>query len=525
MRANTTSKRRNCSRRMTIESLETRRLMAFDPTGLEQEALEHINRMRMDPAAELDVLFTSQPQPLVAADPVVKNAIEYFQVDGIALQEQWAQLRPAPPLAWNEHLLNAARVHSQAMIDADQLSHQLPGEAPLGERIAASGYGSYQAVAENAFANAESDLHAHAAFAIDWGSTATGIQDGHGHRTNLMNPTYTEIGIGILSQDDSDAEVGPLVVTQDFGRRWAAEPVVLGVVFQDDDGNGRYDAGEGLADVQVAMQNESGEVLFTQTMSAGGYQLKIPAGAYTVTAFPSDSQAPLVVDQVIVAGENVKVDFALDPNASQPPATPLSGQNPEDRCDVNGDGLITALDALIVINHVNANGPHRLAEEAGPDHYGGMWLDVNGDGSVTAADSLIVINRLNAWGPHRALPESVGDPQQLDVNGDWTITRADVEFVLAHMYQEVDTCPTCDVNSDGLVTPLDALVILNHVSARADATTGGVTAAQVETASATGVLSGGFADEEVNDSALLDLLNDGNDLLFGGLIELVAAAP
>ena len=59
-----------------------------------------------------------------------------------------------------------------------------------------------------------------------------------------------------------------------------------------------------------------------------------------------------------------------------------------DPADVNGDGQVTALDALNVINELNRD----------PDSLDvGEWskYDVNRDGVVTASDALFVINRLN----------------------------------------------------------------------------------------------------------------------------------
>jgi hypothetical protein len=79
----------------------------------------------------------------------------------------------------------------------------------------------------------------------------------------------------------------------------------------------------------------------------------------------------------------------------QPPApAPVYHTNPDNALDVNGDGIVSALDALIVINALNLLS---LAESAarsgaGDDYY----LDVDGNGLLTAADALMVINHLNA---------------------------------------------------------------------------------------------------------------------------------
>lgn len=61
--------------------------------------------------------------------------------------------------------------------------------------------------------------------------------------------------------------------------------------------------------------------------------------------------------------------------------------------DVNGDGAVTALDALLIVNYLNTYGP-------GPVGYGdpGYGYDVNSDGSVTSLDALLVVNELNRRG-------------------------------------------------------------------------------------------------------------------------------
>ena len=60
--------------------------------------------------------------------------------------------------------------------------------------------------------------------------------------------------------------------------------------------------------------------------------------------------------------------------------------------DVNRDGFVSPLDALLVINHLNAAGPARsLGDSRTAAH-----LDVNSDGVVSPIDALLIINFLNA---------------------------------------------------------------------------------------------------------------------------------
>lgn len=65
--------------------------------------------------------------------------------------------------------------------------------------------------------------------------------------------------------------------------------------------------------------------------------------------------------------------------------------------DVTGDGYITPLDALTIINYLNAFGPAAVS----PTEPGAPYSDVNGDGHIAAGDVLEIINFLNAFGPTR----------------------------------------------------------------------------------------------------------------------------
>jgi len=70
-------------------------------------------------------------------------------------------------------------------------------------------------------------------------------------------------------------------------------------------------------------------------------------------------------------------------------------RNPANAFDVNGDGVVSALDALIGINFLNqqqsSGGVGAIASGESVIRY---FHDVNGDGQVTALDSLMVINAL-----------------------------------------------------------------------------------------------------------------------------------
>ena len=68
-------------------------------------------------------------------------------------------------------------------------------------------------------------------------------------------------------------------------------------------------------------------------------------------------------------------------------------QNPTEQLDVNGDGSISPVDVLMLINYINSNTDSELPlDGATPPPY----LDPTGDGFISPLDVLLVINHLNS---------------------------------------------------------------------------------------------------------------------------------
>jgi hypothetical protein len=296
--------------------------ISFEPSPDEQEMLEHVNRMRMDPQGELDVLFMStnpaDPNFMVAYDDEIRMAMDFFHVDKQELFDQWQTLSPAPPLAFSDGLYAAATTHNERMILQDMQSHNLPADAnldllaesSLSVRVADAGYqwNSGFALAENIYAFANSVLFGHAGFVVDWGDTPTGIQTPAGHRVNIMNPTYREVGISVIFEENPNTEVGQYVITQDFGfRDTYGSPRVLGVIYTEFVGNQLFDAGEGEAGVTIELTNGA-STYTTVTSFAGGYQMQVPAGTYSAIAYGGNVAGTIDLGTVVVGSQNVKVD-------------------------------------------------------------------------------------------------------------------------------------------------------------------------------------------------------------------------
>ncbi len=431
------------------ESLESRDLLAFNPTPMEQAMLEHTNRMRLDPQAELGILFESL-SPLIASDIDVQRAIEFFAVSSSVLQAQWAELTPVPPLAWNGTLHDTALAHNELMIVHDLQQHVLPGEDDIGTRIVNAGYDFIRA-SENIYAYSESELYGHAGFVVDWGSTPSGIQDPPGHRDNIMDANLEEVGIAVTTEFDDFTDVGPLLITQDFGQRANYRPQLLGVVWEDGFTNGYYDAGEGYGSVQITIKNDQNTYL-TSTLLAGGYQIEVEPGTYEVIAADS-FLGTYAWGNIEFSDQNVKVDFELS-SANRPPS---AGDDQFD--SVAGQ----AKELEILENDSDSDGsidPTTVVITEAPQ-YGSLSIDaVTGLVTFTAAqnnpgsDTFRYLVRDDDGASSEALVSITIETPIPDFNDDGRLTCADVDALVADIAAGSHTAQF-DITSDGVVDHAD----------------------------------------------------------------------
>ncbi len=283
-----------------------------NPTDEEQLYLEYINRARSNPPHEGWILATT-------TDPNVLAAYAYFGVDTNLMQSQFNTITSTPPVAMNAQLLAAARGHSGWMFTNQCQSHTETNGLTIlypWDRITAQGY-NWAACGENIFASAEYVFYGHAAFEVDWGPGTGGMQTPPGHRLNIHDGDFREVGIGVV--DGVNGSVGPQLVTQDFATSQSAVPIITGVVYYDLNGNGFYDVGEGIGGVTVQVP---GSAYYAVTANSGGYAVPITTnGIYTITFSASGltNQTTVTVTNLF----NMKVDYVP---AYSPPV--LSGPNP-----------------------------------------------------------------------------------------------------------------------------------------------------------------------------------------------------
>ena len=284
-----------------LRSLAVTQYSIGSPTNEEQQYVELINRARLNPAAEGARLAT-------LTEPSVLAAITQYGVNLTLMQAEFNAISSAQPLALNSALTTAARGHSDWMLTNAVQSHIGAGGSDGGQRMTDAGY-DWWGWGENIFSYANNVIHGHAGFEIDWGEGGSGgMQSPRGHRDNIHDPDFREIGVGIRlgTNTVSGNTVGPQLVTQNLGYDGNDTPFVTGVVYYDLNGNGFYDPGEGVGGVTV---NVAGSSYYAVTASSGGYTIPVPAVnttrnvTFTGLGFNSSTTG------TIAGNKNVKVDL------------------------------------------------------------------------------------------------------------------------------------------------------------------------------------------------------------------------
>jgi uncharacterized protein YkwD len=139
--------------------------------------------------------------PAFAAAPV-SSSLTYDSESERKLFELANQARTQAgltPLRTDEGLTEAAREHAAAIAERQQLSHQLPGERPLAQRLTASSNLHLDRGGENV------------AIAATVDQIYASLMRSAPHRENLLNPSFNVAGFGVVRNGYL------LFVTQDFG--------------------------------------------------------------------------------------------------------------------------------------------------------------------------------------------------------------------------------------------------------------------------------------------------------------------
>jgi YD repeat-containing protein len=271
-----------------------------NPSPEEQAHLEAINKARANPlteAARLNIdLNEGPPEETISPDPV-------------------------PPLRFNELLHRAAIGHSLDMIENNYFAHDGSDGSTPAERCAAEGYvgGTGENIAAESSSIPPADLvktsrDLHDALFIDYN------YPGRGHRVNMLREGWKEVGVGFRPGSVNAGVLYGGAVTCNFGDSSAGGASLIGLVFDDKNQNQAYDLNEGISGALIKDLESGGQVY---TASAGGYSLPLSPGEHTIEATLPDGRK--LTKQVVMARENIKLDFLAEMFSNPDPTVTLMG--------------------------------------------------------------------------------------------------------------------------------------------------------------------------------------------------------
>ncbi len=223
-----------------------------EPTGYEQLMLEMINRARAEPLQQAQDLGIDLNQGLAAGT---------------------ISATPKPPLAFHPLLIQAARKHSDWMLQTNTFSHTgVNGSSPT---IRAGWEGFNRGVSENIASDGTTGT-------LNKTSSTISMHDAlfrsAGHRVNTMGERNSVIGLCMMEGRFNNYNA--FMATQNFADTGDGNDegqFLLGIVYQDANQNGRYDPGEGIPNVEVRPASGS---YYAVTSQSGGYAIPfVPAAA------------------------------------------------------------------------------------------------------------------------------------------------------------------------------------------------------------------------------------------------------
>jgi len=163
--------------------------LATEPAGIEEDS-DPTPVPTIFPTATAPLLpvptETSAPSPTESSSPAScsPDVNRTFESEVIQLINQERGKEGFPPLAEQSQLTQAARLHSQDMGCNQFFSHVSPTAGDVTTRVSAQGY-SFSAIGENIAAGQTTPA-----------SVVQAWMNSTGHRANILNGSYTQIGVG-----------------------------------------------------------------------------------------------------------------------------------------------------------------------------------------------------------------------------------------------------------------------------------------------------------------------------------------
>lgn len=150
--------------------------------------------------------------------------------------------------------------------------------------------------------------------------------------------------------------------------------------------------------------------------------------------------------------------------------------NPYDRFDVNDDGFVSPIDALILVNMVNSNGGGALGSGGGEGESSGerYYVDVNEDGFLSPLDILWVVNRINGSNAGGEGESPMQAAPAIEVSTSDPGMRVDIPFAAPSNWVSRPKTPAWVANSNVNTSDVDNLLAAYSAEEDQDQTVDGL---------------------------------------------------
>lgn len=133
---------------------------------------------------------TSRPAPTQTQQPTQDSQNSNVQQQILTLVNLERKKANLQPLTLNSQLAQAAQNHTNDMVSKSYFSHTSPSGGTMTSRVNATGY-KYSAIGENIAAGSGTAT-----------ATMTQWMNSPGHRANILNPKFRELGVGYAQSND-----------------------------------------------------------------------------------------------------------------------------------------------------------------------------------------------------------------------------------------------------------------------------------------------------------------------------------
>jgi len=283
--------------------------------------MELINEARTDPASAAERID-------MGLSDSMRATLDRWDEDLDGALRSIASAPERPPVAWRAELAEASQNHSDDLARRNVQSHFGPNGETLSDRIRITGMPAPRDASENVITKTRSTEEAMQAFLVDWKNPE------NGHRKTIQKSNFNEAGVAVVPVEVERANpfLGPsaevptetrYVVTQVFAQSSDSSPQLLGVIYNDTDGDDFYSVGEGIGSARIRVTNlATGARATIEAWDTGGYQTPLSPGRYRVEAL--DGGRVIGSQDVTIGEENVKVDFRAGETLSAPRPAPLT---------------------------------------------------------------------------------------------------------------------------------------------------------------------------------------------------------